>query len=174
MAWGRQVTLLFTDTKSEDEDTYRFLRDGAARLGVELVEIADGRNIWEVFRDVKFLGNTRADPCSRILKRDLARKWLEAHRDPADTDIIVGIDWTESHRFERMAERWKPWTIHAPLCDAPYLSKEQMHQLAESQGLPRQRLYRMGAGHANCGGGVRQGGDRTLRQALQGVAGAIR
>lgn len=153
-----KVELLFTDTRSEDEDTYRFLRDGARALRMPLIEIADGRTIWEVFRDVKFLANSRVDPCSRILKRDLARKWLDANRSPDDTEIIVGIDWTESHRLERMAARWLPWRVKAPMCDAPYLTKEQMHLEAEYCGIPRQRLYRMGAPHANCGGGCVKAG----------------
>jgi len=153
-----EVELLFTDTKSEDEDTYRFLRDGAKALGVPLTEIADGRDIWEVFRDVKFLANSRIDPCSRILKRDLARKWIDAHYAPDEADVVVGIDWTESHRFERMAARWAPRRVVAPLCDKPLLSKEQMHEAAEALGVPRQRLYRMGAPHANCGGGCVKAG----------------
>lgn len=147
------LILLFTDTRIEDEDTYRFLRDGAAVLGGRLVEISDGRTPWEVFRDVRMLGNSRVDPCSKLLKRDLGRRWLKEHQDPASAVIYVGVDWMEEHRFDRMRERWLPWRIEAPLVQPPYLNKEQMHQVAEAMGLPRQRLYRMGAGHANCGGG---------------------
>jgi hypothetical protein len=36
------VTLLFTDTRSEDEDLYRFLDEAAADIGVPLVKLADG------------------------------------------------------------------------------------------------------------------------------------
>lgn len=145
--------LLFTDTRIEDEDTYRFLRAGASALKARLVEIADGRTPWEVFRDVRMLGNSRVDPCSRVLKRDLARKWLEENFSPETTMIHVGIDWTEEHRFVRMKERWLPWKVEAPLTKAPYLTKHQMHAEAEKAGVRRQRLYELGAQHANCGGG---------------------
>jgi len=55
------VRLLFTDTRMEDEDLYRFLDESEKQLGVELVRIADGRNPWEVFKDRRMIGNTRHD-----------------------------------------------------------------------------------------------------------------
>jgi len=45
------LTLLFADTKIEDEDTYRFLHEAAANVGGELVVTAEGRTPWEVFKD---------------------------------------------------------------------------------------------------------------------------
>ena len=161
------LTLLFTDTRTEHPDTYRFLREAAANVGGQLVEIADGRNIWQVFRDVRMLGNARVDPCSRILKRDLSRTWLEPNRSPEDTTLYVGVDWTEQHRWERMRERWLPWRVEAPLCDRPLLDKTDMHEWAKREGLRKQYLYENGSPHANCGGGcvkMGQGGFARLYQ----------
>lgn len=152
------LTLLFTDTRSEDADTYRFLRDAAANVGAPLVTIADGRTIWEVFRDVRFLGNSRADPCSQILKRQLADRWLVEHHDPTNTIAYVGIDWTESHRYVRLHQRKLPWRYEAPLCEPPFLSKNDLHDWARREGLVMQRLYRLGMPHANCGGGCVKAG----------------
>jgi 3'-phosphoadenosine 5'-phosphosulfate sulfotransferase (PAPS reductase)/FAD synthetase len=163
-----RLVLLFTDTKTEDEDTYRFLHDAAANVGGELAIIADGRNIWQVFKDEKFLGNTRVDMCSRILKRELADRWLAEHYTPETARMYVGVDWSESHRYERLAARKLPWRYFAPLCDAPYLTKADLHAWAEREGLVKQRLYRMGAEHANCGGGcvkMGQGGFARLYKA---------
>lgn len=148
-----RLTLLFADTKVEHPDTYRFLREAAANVGGTLVEIADGRTIWEVFRDVRYLGNSRVDPCSRILKRDLCDAWLAQHFTPENVTVYVGIDWSESHRYETIRERKKPWVYEAPLCAAPYLTKDQMNDWAEREGLRKQELYRLGMPHANCGGG---------------------
>lgn len=147
------LTLLFTDTKVEHPDTYRFLRESAANVGGRLVEIADGRTIWEVFADVKFLGNSRVDPCSRVLKRELADRWLAENYSPEEVTCYVGIDWSEEHRFQRMAPRKLPWVFKAPLCDPPYLTRKQMHEWADREGLQKQVLYQLGASHANCGGG---------------------
>ncbi|MCP3961320.1 MAG: hypothetical protein GY719_26025 [bacterium] len=156
-AQGEVLTLLFTDTMTEDEDTYRFLRESAANVGAELIEIADGRNIWEVFRDERFLGNTRADPCSRVLKRGVARKWISEHCSPSAV-VALGIDWTEIHRVERARKAWAPLEVVAPLCDPPYLSKANLIEWSNREGLATQRLYRMGMSHANCGGGCAKAG----------------
>ena len=165
----RDLILLFTDTKSEHPDTYRFLRESAANVGGQLVEIADGRTIWEVFEDTHFLGNARVDPCSRILKRELADRWLREHFVYTEVTCYVGIDWTEVNRFERMAPRKLPYIFKAPLLTSPYLSKQQMHEWAAQEGLRKQVLYELGAAHANCGGGcikMGQGGFAHLLQTL--------
>ena len=69
------ITLLFTDTKVEDADLYRFLIQSAALISdSELVSLADGRTIWELFDDESFLGNDRIPICSRVLKNEVAKK----------------------------------------------------------------------------------------------------
>ena len=146
------MILLFADTKMEDDDLYRFLDEAAADIGADLVTIADGRTPWELFHDVGMIGNTRADPCSRILKRDLMRRWIDEHCDPADTIIYLGIDWTEMHRLERARPRWSPWQVEAPLCEPPYVSKDELIADLEARGIEPPRLYRLGFPHNNCGG----------------------
>lgn len=101
--------LLFTDTKTEDEDLYRFIRETSRALKAKLTSICDGRNIWEVFNDVRFMGNSRIDPCSKVLKRDLARKFMDTFFKPEDTTLIVGIGADEKHRMKQIVENWSPW-----------------------------------------------------------------
>jgi hypothetical protein len=148
------LVLLFTDTCMEDPDLYRFLEDSTRELyGDNLVRIADGRNPWQVFRDVRFLGNSRIDPCSRMLKRDLSRKWvLESYPDPNDVTLYLGIDWTESHRFETAAKRWEPYRLEAPLCESPYVLKADLLFQLQEEEIEPPRLYSMGFAHNNCGG----------------------
>ena len=146
------VTLLFADVKMEDEDLYRFLDDIEEDLGVPITRISEGRDPWEVFKDVKYLGNTRIDPCSRVLKRDFLRDYMERNFDPDDTTVYIGIDWTEEHRFVKAKPRWEPWTLAAPLCEAPYLDKDSMREELERRGIAVPRLYEMGFPHNNCGG----------------------
>lgn len=146
------VTLLFADTLIEDEDLYRFLDEAVENIGAELVRIADGRTPWEVFRDVKFIGNTRVDPCSLVLKRDLLRAHIEANFDPADTVVVLGIDWTEEHRFTAAVPRWEPWTLWAPMCDEPLIDKPDVLTWLLEEGIEPPRLYAMGFPHNNCGG----------------------
>lgn len=152
------VTLLFTDTLIEDADLYRFRDEVAAHLGAELVVIADGRTIWEVFRDERFLGNSRIDPCSKILKRQLADRWIAARFTPDAVTVYVGIDWTEDHRFTRLRDRKLPYRYEAPLCQEPYLTKADGAAWLASIGIARPRLTRLGFAHNNCGGGCVKAG----------------
>lgn len=103
---AEDVTLVFTDVKGaddnpylgEDDDTYRFLRDAAEDLAAPLIWLQDGRDIWDVFFRRGWLGNASLSHCSWELKTLPARRWLAANRDPADTVVVVGMDWTEAHR----------------------------------------------------------------------------
>jgi 3'-phosphoadenosine 5'-phosphosulfate sulfotransferase (PAPS reductase)/FAD synthetase len=160
------LVLLFADTKMEDEDTYRFIDASAANVGGALVRLEDGRDIWQVFRDVRFLGNTRIDPCSRILKRELMRRWVDEHCNPAVTTVYVGIDWTETHRARRYAAFWHPYAVDCPLTRTT-LTKTEMLAWAASEGLPEQRLYKWGFHHANCGGGCVKAGQAQFELLLR-------
>jgi len=155
----QDMTLLFTDTLIEDADLYRFLEEAAASIGAPLVRLADGRTPWQVFRDERFLGNSRADPCSKILKRQIADRWLTEHCDPAETTIYVGIDWTEGHRFDdgkggglRPRRAAQGWRYEAPMVEAPYMWKADMLRALRAEGIAPPRLYAMGFSHNNCGG----------------------
>jgi len=154
MEEGDTLVLLFADTKMEDPDLYRFLDDAARDLDTEVTTVADGRNPFEVFRDVRYLGNTRVDPCSRVLKRELLRTWLTTHCTPEDTVIHLGIGWDESHRFEKAQPYWVPWTIRAPLCEEPLLplGLEAHRERLAARGIAVPRLYDEGFPHNNCGG----------------------
>jgi hypothetical protein len=104
--------------------------------------IAEGRDPHHVFEDKRYLGNTSVDPCSAVLKRTVMRRWLEEHRDPATTVAVIGYDWSEIHRLERAQAHWAPWRVEAPLCEAPYLSKEEVLDWMGAEGLSAPREVR--------------------------------
>lgn len=143
--------LLFTDTKTEDKDLYRFLRETSKALKCELTSISDGRNIWEVFNDVKFMGNSRIDPCSKILKRELARQFMDRFFPPTKSNLVVGIGSEEKHRLKNIKDNWHPYTVDAPLIANPK-TKEEILDALDSLGIDPPRLYEMGFPHNNCGG----------------------
>jgi 3'-phosphoadenosine 5'-phosphosulfate sulfotransferase (PAPS reductase)/FAD synthetase len=151
---GQQnVILLFTDTNYEHEDLYRFLDESCAKLGVPLTRIADGRTPWEVFRDVRFLGNTRADPCSKILKRDLAKNWVhQNHPDPTAVTLYLGLAHDERHRLDRSKRFWAPYTVESPIVNLPSFTKNDMTMEVRMDGLDLPELYDLGFPHNNCGG----------------------
>ena len=147
-----QTKLLFCDTKTEDEDLYRFLEQAQLVLDAELVQLQDGRDVWELFHDRRMIGNTRMDLCSETLKRNLADRWIKANFTSETVTCYVGMDWTEVNRFERMAARKLPWQYKAPLFGEPLLNKEQMLEIAKADGIRPPRLYELGFPHNNCGG----------------------
>lgn len=148
---GEHVTLLFADTKIEDEDNYRFLHEAAADIGRELVIVADGRTPWKVFNDEHMIGNNRAALCSRRLKQEPARAWLAANTDE-QTIVVVGIDWTEQHRLPAVEAAYAPRPVAAPLCQPPYTDKATILTDLRARGIEPPRLYAEGFAHANCGG----------------------
>jgi hypothetical protein len=168
------VVLLFSDVKGtsenphigEDEDTYRFIDQATEKLGATLIKVVDGRNIWEVFRDRKFLGNSRLAPCSHELKQKPAKKWIWDNCEPDDTMIYVGIDWTEQHRLAAVEKGYAPYRVAAPLTTEPFMTKKQMIAAAEAEGLTAPRLYSLGFKHNNCGGGCVRAGHKQFKQLL--------
>lgn len=151
------IILLFTDTKIEDPDLYRFMEETTKQLGIPLTDYSDGRDIWEVFHDRKFLGNSRVDPCSEDLKRKMSRKFLKNYK-PDECIIYLGFDWTEMNRFEKAQKAWLPYRIECPLIDKPYLDKEDMKAILVEEGIELPRLYKLGFAHNNCGGGCVKAG----------------
>ena len=151
--YGKEnVITLFTDTLIEDEDLYRFISDAIGVLGVNHVEISDGRTPFEVYRESKFLGNSRIAPCSRVLKQELSRKWVNENCSPEDTVLYLGLDWSERHRFDGPRKSWAPYRVEYPMAAPPYMSKADMFAVLMADGIKPPKLYEMGFAHNNCGG----------------------
>lgn len=146
------VILLFTDTLIEDEDLYRFIDETVEQLGVTFVREADGRTPWEVFKDVRWIGNSRIAQCSHKLKQDAAAKWLKNNFQPDECVLYLGIDWTEEHRTKAPKKNWAPYQVEFPMCEEPYLTKEDMLAELKNDGIEIPRLYKLGFAHNNCGG----------------------
>jgi hypothetical protein len=129
--------------------------------------IAEGRDPHAVYRDKRFLGNSRVDPCSAVLKRQLMRRWLSEHCDPEQTVAVIGYDWTETHRVGRAEGFWSPWRIEAPLTAKPYLWKEEVLEWMRAEDLEPPRLYAEGFHHNNCGGFCCKAGQASFALLLE-------
>ena len=90
------MALLFADTGYEHPDTYRFRDDAATDLGVPLHIVTSGKDIWDVFRDHRWIGNSQLAHCSWDLKTIPCREWLD--REAPGATVLVGIDVTEADR----------------------------------------------------------------------------
>lgn len=161
------LLVVFANTKMEDEDLYRFNEKAIPDIGGTLVQLCDGRTPWDVFFDVKFLGNSRVDPCSRILKRDLMRKWLEENYKPDECVIYIGYDWTEPHRLDKASKYWSPYRVECPLMDRPLMDKRAQLEACRKAGIEIPRLYEMGFQHNNCGGFCVKAGQAAFKLLLE-------
>lgn len=164
-----RIALVFADTKIEDEDLYRFLSDIEGRLNHPIIRISEGRNPWQVFDDEGMMGNSQADPCSRILKRELLDGWRRENCVP-DCALMIGFDANESHRLLRMRQRMAPIHVRAPLIERG-LWKEHALAIVEDDGLKLPRLYKMGFPHNNCGGFCVKAGHATFALLLANFPG---
>jgi len=132
------------------------LRERAASALPELIWLVEGRDPWEVFRDERFVGNSRVDPCSKFIKRARLDAWRKAACIAARDRFVVGIGEHEKHRYDdgkggglgpRMAK--EGWRYEAPLLGQPELNPSLWMAAA---GIAPPRLYAMGYMHNNCGG----------------------
>lgn len=171
------VVLLFADTLIEDEDNYRFLQEATTYLDCELVKLCYGKTPWELFEKQKFVANSRVDSCSRVLKRELLNKYigktygidvevpiLDYKKEPLvniygksltstvrhlDAEVHLGIDFSEHHRLTRVQNNMRPWVYRSTLVEEGRIIPKDY---SEKFGIEKPRLYKMGFGHANCGG----------------------
>lgn len=114
--------------------------------------LMDGRDVWEVFKDVRYLGNSRVAPCTHKLKQEISKAWLLDNFSSEDTVLYLGIDWTEKHRMEAPKKNWKPYEVKYPMGEEPYVMKDELMIECEKVGIRVPRLYKLGFSHNNCGG----------------------
>ena len=156
----------------EDRAAYKMFVVDLALRTVAIIPrlhwVIDGRDVWDIYEQERFLGNSRVDPCSKLLKRKSAAKWLDENADPTQTVILVGIDYEEIERYEGnpakkqkgIRQRWADdgWRVDAPLCERPFLSWLDVRSRLSTEGLWLPRLNQLGFAHNNCGGFCCKGG----------------
>ena len=86
-----EVVFLFHDTKEEDPDTYRFIREMAAALGHPVTERSDGRSVTQVFEDEGAIANNRMAFCSRILKAEQRDRYFSEISDVGSCPTCDGL-----------------------------------------------------------------------------------
>lgn len=150
---------LFIDTKNEDEDTYRFMKDCEKWFGISIDTLSaipeKYKSIQEVW--IKHLGLNFANGaiCSSELKRAVRLKW---QRENDYGFQVFGFDIDEPKRAKAM-------TLNYPTANAIYplllhgLNKEMCIEILKDAGIEIPRAYKWGFRNNNClGTGCVQGG----------------
>lgn len=139
---------VFCDTKTEDEDLYRFLEDTEKYLGIKIVRLQEGRDIWQVAFDQNFLFNSMVANCTKELKQKQFKNYIKKYNE--DITIHLGFDFTEMHRLERARTHYK-CNVESLVCES-MINKIEMKSELEKIGIELPRLYQLGFSHNNCGG----------------------
>lgn len=149
--YGKQnVGLVFCDTKSEDEDLYRFLNDTEKYLGIKIIRLVDGRDIWECAFEDNFLYNSRVANCTVKLKMQQFKKYIKQFNQN-DIVVHIGFDYTEVNRFERSQKHYK-CKIESLIMETELTKMNMQYELENEIGIQLPLLYRLGFAHNNCGG----------------------
>lgn len=167
---SEQVILLTADTLVEDHDNWRFAGEFVEKLGggVRWVTLCDGRTPMQVGRAHRAVPSDRMAICSRILKRELLRDWIDANCDPATDRIALGYDWTEPKRLAAALPHWAPFEVVCPMMDEPLIEKWSLIDYwNDTLGIKPPRLYDMGFPHANCGGACVRSGQAAWKMTLE-------
>ena len=162
-----EVILLFHDTKEEDADTYRFLREMALKLDMAITERSDGRSVTELARDEGMLPNNRAAFCSRVLKVEPGNRFMDELRDSGVTEVIkvVGFSANETDRVQRAAGWSMSYhglfedfdvSVAYPLIWTGTTKQECADWVSCEMGVALPRMYEW-SDRANCVGCVRGG-----------------
>ena len=160
-----EVVLLFCDTKEEDPDTYRFLREMATALDMPITERSDGRSVTEVARDHNALPNDRMAFCSEELKQWPANAFIRELQEAGASEIVrvMGFSAKEPDRMQRSAALC--WSQSSFFCDVSIrfplvedkITKQQCWDWCScTVGVKPPSMYEW-SDHANCPGCFRGG-----------------
>ena len=107
--YGKDDTIiLITDTKWEDEDNYRFMKEVSEYIGIDITEHSDGRTPEDIFRKDLYFGNFGTAPCSKILKMEQTFLFVQECIENGIMPILYfGIDYKEARRAPRLAYNYK-------------------------------------------------------------------
>lgn len=148
----KDVICVFCDTLAEDGDLYRFLADIENHFGIKIVRLTTGITPFELAFKERFLWNSRVASCSVKLKSKPFNAWLKENFKPDECILYLGIDWTETHRKGAIEKNYKPYKVEFPMCEKPYLMKDEMIAQLKEVGIEIPRLYKLGFSHNNCKG----------------------
>lgn len=153
---------------NEDPDVWRLCEAVSAELGITVEYIGLNLTPWDIFHQERMIGNTRIDPCSRRLKREVLTAWMVAHCDPADTTLYVGLTADEVDRWMSVEMNWrrKGWTVAAPLLTRPTATRPALMDACQARYGFVPRLYRWGFSHNNCGGACVKAGQAEWARLL--------
>lgn len=117
---------------------------------------------FDIFVQQGFIGNSRNDPCSRMLKREVVFNYVKQNYASDQCVIAVGIHYDEFERSVAISENWqdKGYEVIFPALDRSSPSKDEQNRLMREWYGVEIDLYQHGFEHNNCGGACVKAGQR--------------
>lgn len=169
----RELVSKLTETEDDLDQRKREIKEIQTRVNNKIpnvhwvrYEIDDiAIDPWTIFYNDRFIGNSRVARCSTILKQRMARDYVAERFDKDELIVYLGIDWDEVHRTNAPIKNWSKYAkdVRFPMCDAPYLLKQDIIKQIEIDGIRVPTPYIQGVAHLNCGGFCVRGGKVILR-----------
>lgn len=141
------VELVNTDTGSEDQDNYRFMREVGEWVGLPVKYIRNEKykNTFEVYDACGFIKNQYGARCTVELKK-VPRRLYER----LATDLqVFGYDADEKKRAKRFLYDNPEVNAWFPLVEKG-INKDMARQMVAQAGIAEPRTYREGFKNANC------------------------
>lgn len=161
-----RVTGLFADTRTEDDDLYRFLDDIDRYIGKPMIRLDSGMNIWDCFDKTGGMKTAKGGCKASIeLKQKPLDQWMGLNYTANNqmfgqrAVVAVGLSWMEPERQRRISSRLN-YRVIFPLNWTPRLSACEEQKYLDDIGIKPARMYAMGYPHNNCGGGCVLAGQR--------------
>lgn len=140
--------VIFIDTKNEDEDTYRFMKDCEKWYGLEIESITSDKyeTIQDVWRRYNALNNAKGAVCSSELKRRVREQW---EKNNEWEHQVFGFEFSEYNRAKSMSMNHAHTNPIFPLLMYAY-SKKDCIDIVEEQGIEVPKMYKLGFLNNNC------------------------
>ena len=142
--------VIFIDTKNEDDDTYRFMKDCEKWYGIEIETITGVGNKYESIQDVwiknKSLNVASGAICSSELKKRVREVW---QKDNEWKHQVFGFELDEAKRAKSMVLNHPKTKPIFPLMMYG-LRKKDCINIVEEEGIEAPRMYKLGFLNNNC------------------------
>jgi 3'-phosphoadenosine 5'-phosphosulfate sulfotransferase (PAPS reductase)/FAD synthetase len=146
----KDVVIVFQDTKNEDADTYRFLKDCENLYSQPIERISrigrDYKSIEEVWLKFESLAVAHGAICSTVLKREVREAYQNLKTDYAQ---VFGFDKNERNRHLSMRRNYPEINVFSPLVDLG-ISKADCARMFSKLGIQIPNAYKLGFQNNNC------------------------
>ncbi len=145
------VEIVFLDTKNEDDDTYRFLKDCQKYYGQEIITLSNPK--WESIQSVWLhylsLNTAHGAICSTELKRAMREFYQNPETDYAQ---IFGFEYDkkEMKRHRNMRRNYPEINVTSPLIEGEHTKTDCVEIIENEWKIRVPDAYYLGFQNNNC------------------------